>query len=74
MFLEQMGEGAVIEPRPYPNIPALFGYLISQGVCSLNELRTIYSFGDAMYMYEAVAVPKYNEWRESKAQERKARR
>ncbi len=67
-FLEQMDEGA-IKPRPYPNIPAIFGLLISKRLCTLHELRTIYSFKDAMYMYEAYMVPKYNEWREYKAYE-----
>lgn len=67
-------EVGVTEPRPYPNIPPLFGLLIAQHVCSLHELRTIYSFADAMYMYEAIMVPKYNEWRDMKAQEAKAKR
>lgn len=65
-------EGGAVKPRPYPNIPPLFGFLIAQKVATLNELRTVYSFEDAMYMYEAIMVPKYNEWREVKAQENKA--
>ena len=68
-----MDESAV-EPRQYPNIPALFGFLISQKVATLNELRTVYSFEDAMYMYEAVMIPKYNEWRETKAQENRVKK
>ena len=62
-------EGGVTKPKEYPNVPPLFGLLISQGACTLNELRTVYSFADAMYLYEAIMVPKYNEWRETKAQE-----
>ena len=54
-------------PKEYPNIPPLLGFLVSQGVCSLNELKTVYSFEDAMWMYEAIMVPKYNEWRELEA-------
>ena len=69
-----MGESALIEPRQYPNIPPLFGFLIAQKVTTLNELRTVYSFEDAMYMYEAVMIPRYNEWRESKAQENRAKK
>jgi len=69
-----MGDETAIEPRQYPNIPSLFGFLIAQKAATLHELRTIYSFEDAMYMYEAISVPKYNEWREAKAQENKVRR
>lgn len=69
-----MEEDGAIKPRPYPNVEPLFGFLISQGLCTLNELRTIYTLGDAFYLYEAVAVPRYNEWREMKAQENKAKR
>lgn len=65
-------EESVVKPREYPNVPALFGFLIAQKVATLNELRTVYSFADAMYMYEAVMIPKYNEWREAKAQQNKA--
>lgn len=69
-----MGESALTEPRPYPNIPPLFGFLIANKVATLNELRTVYSFSDSMYMYEAVMIPRYNEWRESKAQENRTKR
>ena len=53
------GEGNYKE---YPNIPYLFGLLISRRIASLHELRTVYSYEDAVYMYEAIMVPKYNEW------------
>lgn len=66
-----MGRDRKIVPKPYPNIPPLFGLLVSLGVCSLNELRTIYTFEDAVWMYEAVMVPKYNEWREIEAGSKK---
>lgn len=69
-----MGDESAVLPRPYPNIPPLLGFLISQKVATLNELRTVYSLDDCMYMYEAVMVPRYNEWREMKAQENKAKR
>ena len=64
----------VVEPRPYPNIPPLFGLLIAQKIATLHELKTVYSYEDAVYMYEAIMVPKYNEWRDMKAQESKAKR
>lgn len=53
------GEGRYKE---YPNIPSLFGVLISQKIATLHELKTVYSYEDAIYMYEALMVPKYNEW------------
>ena len=53
------GEGRYKE---YPNIPSLFGVLISQKVATLHELQTVYSYADAIYMYEAIMIPKYNEW------------
>ena len=53
------GEG---KTKEYPNIPPLFGVLISQKVATLYELKTVYSYEDAIYMYEAIMVPKYNEW------------
>lgn len=54
--------GGEEKTKDYPNIPALFGVLISQKVATLHELKTVYSYEDAIYMYEAIMVPKYNEW------------
>lgn len=54
--------GGTGKTKEYPNIPALFGVLISQKIATLHELKTVYSYEDAIYMYEAVMVPKYNEW------------
>lgn len=51
------------QPREYPNIRGLVGVLIANRVATLYELQTIYSLEDAMDMYEAIAVPKYNEWK-----------
>lgn len=48
--------------KNYQNIPALFGVLISQKVATLHELKTVYSYEDAIYLYEAIMIPKYNEW------------
>ena len=48
--------------KAYPNIPSIFGVLISQHIATLHELKTVYSYEDAIYMYEALMVPKYNEW------------
>lgn len=37
--------------------------LVKERLATLNELRTIYSLEDAMDMYEAWAIPKFNEWK-----------
>ena len=36
----------------------------------LDELKTIYSMEDAMDMYEAFVIPKFNEWRELESAKR----
>lgn len=69
-----MAGGGAVVAKAYPNVPALFGILISNRLCTLHELRTVYTFEDAMYMYEAFMVPKYNEWREVNAIQKKANR
>lgn len=40
-------------------------------MATLNELRTIYSLEDAMDMYEAYIIPKFNEWKRAKLMEAK---
>lgn len=69
-----MGNDRKTIPKQYPNIPPLFGLLVSQKVCSLNELKTIYSFEDAVWMYEAIMVPAYNDWREIEANKKGVKR
>ena len=54
--------GGEVKTKEYQNIPSLFGVLISQKVATLHELKTVYSYEDAIYMYEAIMIPKYNEW------------
>lgn len=49
--------------KEYVNIGGLIGALIANRVATLYELQTLYSLEDAMDMYEAIAVPKYNEWK-----------
>ena len=46
------------------NIGSMIGTLIANRVATLYELQTIYSLEDAMDMYEAIAIPKYNEWKQ----------
>lgn len=49
--------------RGYVNIGGMIGTLIAQRVATLYELQTVYSLNDAMDMYEAIAIPQYNEWK-----------
>lgn len=51
----------------------MIGYLISNRLATLHELQTIYTMEDAFIMYEASIVPKYNEWKESKAIQERAK-
>ena len=51
------------QTKGYVNIGGLIGTLIANKVATLYELQTVYSLKDAMDMYEAIAVPKYNEWK-----------
>ena len=50
--------------KDYVNIGSMIGTLIANRVATLYELQTIYSLEDAMDMYEAIAIPKYNEWKQ----------
>lgn len=49
----------------------MFGVLITRRLATLYELQTIYSFDDAVDLYEIVAVNNYNEWRQMEAAKRK---
>lgn len=51
----------------FRNIDGFIGQIIVSGRATLHELRTIYTLEDAMDMYEAEAVTKYNEYLISKA-------
>lgn len=57
--------------KDYQNIDGLIGTLIANHMATLNELKTIYSLEDAMDMYEAYIIPKYNEWKAMKQAEQK---
>lgn len=57
--------------KEYQNVNGLVGCLIANGMATLNELRTIYSLEDAMDMYEAYIIPKFNEWKRAKLMETK---
>ena len=45
----------------YPNFSGLVGAIISHKLATLYELQTIYSYEDALDMYEVVCVNNYNE-------------
>lgn len=50
------------------------GFLIHNGLATLHELKTVYTVEDAMYMYEAYIIPKYNEYLREKQAINKAKR
>lgn len=72
--MEQVYLDDGIAPKEYQNINGLIGVLIANRVATLQELRTIYSLEDAMNMYEAIIIPKFNEWRAAKHAANKTRR
>lgn len=49
--------------KDYVNIGSMIGTLIASRVATLYELQTVYSLEDAFDLYEAIAIPKYNEWK-----------
>lgn len=59
------------QAKEYQNINGLVGCLVANGLATLNELRTIYSLEDAMDMYEAYIIPRFNEWKQIKIMESK---
>lgn len=61
-------------PKEYQNINGLVGVLVANRIATLHELQTVYSLQDAMDMYEAYIVPKYNEYKNAQAMRRKAKR
>lgn len=59
-----------VRRKGYQNIHPVIGLLIANGIATLHELKTIYSMEDAMDMYEAFVIPKFNEWRELESAKR----
>ena len=64
--VEDSGNG-----KDYQNIGGLIGTLVAARMATLNELKTIYSLEDAMDMYEAYIIPRFNEWKSMKQLESK---
>lgn len=44
------------------NVPQVTASLIAQGIASLNDLRTIYTYDDALDLLEILNVRNYNQW------------
>ena len=44
----------------YLNLSALIGGLVSSRLCPLNELQTVYSFEDALNLWEVFSIDGYN--------------
>ena len=53
------------------NVPQVAGFLIGQGMASLNELRTGYSFSEALDLLEIINVRNYNQWEAHEAARQK---
>lgn len=68
--MNQVDDGGS-KAKDYQNIGGLIGCLVANRLATLNELRTIYSLEDAMDMYEAYIIPKFNEWKSMKMAESK---
>ena len=65
------------EERTYArtvNVPQVTAALISQGAASLHDLRSTYTYGDALDLLEILNVRNYNYWAGAEAAERKAKR
>jgi hypothetical protein len=45
----------------YPSVNGFVGVVISQGMATLYELQTIYSYDDLLDMVEVIAVNNYNQ-------------
>lgn len=52
----------------YINLSALIGSLVSSRICTLYELQTVYSFEDALNLWEVLGVDAYNREQEQKRQ------
>lgn len=59
-FLKRIGGES--NGQSYVNVDDLIGTIIASGRATLNELRTIYSLEDALQIWEAIIIPKYNEY------------
>jgi hypothetical protein len=57
----------------YQNVTGIIGILLSEKQATLKELREMYSLKDAMIMYEAVMVPRVNQYWAQKDAERAAK-
>lgn len=57
----------------YPNVSGLIGTIVSHKLATLHELQTIYSYDDALDMYEMIVVNNYNERQILKTQKPRGR-
>lgn len=55
------------------NINPRMALVISEGLATLHELQTIYSYEDLMLLSEVAQVNGYNEWCAYKSAEERAR-
>ena len=46
----------------FRNIDGFIGQIVASSKATLNELKTVYTLEDAMKIYEAETIAKYNEY------------
>jgi hypothetical protein len=63
----------VLESRTFAkpvNVPGITGSVISQGMASMADMQSTYSFPDALDMLELLNVRNYNQWAAQEAAKR----
>lgn len=60
-----------IKLESYKNVSSLIGMIVSKRLATLHELDTIYSFEDALDLYEIIYVDSYNQAIECEASYKK---
>lgn len=62
-----------VKAAQYKNVSVLTGTLVSEGVATLNELDEVYSYEDALDLYEIIQVKYENRARANEHHEKKAK-
>lgn len=58
--------------KNYQNIDGFIGAIVNSGKATLQELKTVYTLEDAMNIWEAIMIPRYNDFAaQQKAQREK---
>lgn len=52
----------------YINLSVIIGGLVSSRICTLHELQSVYSFEDALNLWEVLSIDGYNKNQAQKRQ------